>query len=82
MRGRTAVSRTLMIGAMLLAAALVSMASCAHAATGCEECETTLDRERVAWQLERVRLESELKALRERLDSKRARRLVASTLTA
>ena len=80
MRGR-ADARTLMRGAMLLCA-LVSMASCVHTATGYEECEATLHRERVAWQLERGRLASELKALRETLDSERAERLTASMRTA
>ncbi len=80
MRGRTD-ARTLMHGAMLLSA-LVSMAYCGHAGTDCEDCEATLYQERAAWQLERARLESELKALRERRDSKSVARLVASTLTA
>ena len=79
MRGRTD-ARMLMHGALLLSA-LVSMANCGHTGTDCEDCEATLYQERAAWQLERARLESELNALRERLDSKSARRLVVSTLT-
>jgi hypothetical protein len=68
----------------MLLCALVSMASCVHThtATGCEECEATLHRERVAWQLERARLASELKALRETLDSESAERLTAGMRTA
>jgi hypothetical protein len=65
----------------MLLSALVAMASCAHTSTDYQECEATLYRERVAWQLERARLESELNALHETLISERAERLAASMLT-